>query len=130
MNERVAESDSIRAANAIPQGLAPFHVLGAGPAGIGCAYALGRRQPGARRVEVLEAAPVAGGLVVPASVFGSLGGVVCANASGAAATMPRTSRPVARVLVWDLVLMAYSCIGWNVVRCHRQFTAPTLTAAP
>lgn len=61
MNERVAEYEAIRGASDDAQGLAPFHVLGAGPAGIAAAYALSRRQPTSRGLEVLEAAPVAGG---------------------------------------------------------------------
>ncbi len=54
MNERVAEYGAIRGASDAAQDLAPFHVLGAGPAGIAAAYALSRRQPASRGLEVLE----------------------------------------------------------------------------
>jgi protoporphyrinogen oxidase len=57
----VVEYESMRDMDAGAQRTSPFHVLGAGPAGIAAAFALSRRQPTPAAIEVLEAAPVAGG---------------------------------------------------------------------
>lgn len=57
----VVEYRSVREMSEGARPTAPFHVLGAGPAGIAAAYALARRRPEGQAIEVLEAAPVAGG---------------------------------------------------------------------